>query len=291
MSCWRPWPRRTRTPYRRGWRSWWPPRARYLFQHALLQDAAYASLLKRTRQHVHQHVAEVLESRFPTAVETQPELVAQHYTAAGCPEQAVRDWQRAGQHARERSAYLEAISHVTAGIELLTTLPEPPERTQHAVTLHIARGAALQMTKGHGAPEVEQAYTRVRALCQPVGETPELVPVLLGLWRYYKIQPQFHTACELGDTLRRLAQQTHDPALAVVAHSALGWTSLGLGALPVARPHLEEGIARHTPEQRRVPVFRMGQDPGVACRACAALAVWVLGSPAKALARLHEALA
>ena len=120
-----------------------PPRARYLFKHALIQDAAYASLLKSTRQQVHQQMAQVLEARFPALVETQPELVAQHYTAAGCTEQAVVYWQRAGQHASDRSAHLEAISHLTTGIELLTTLPETPERTQHALTLHIALGAAL----------------------------------------------------------------------------------------------------------------------------------------------------
>ena len=98
--------------------------ARYIFKHALIQDAAYASLLKSTRQQVHQQVAQVLETRFPAFVETQPELVAQHYTAAGCTEQAIVYWQQAGQHASDRSAHVEAISHCTTGIELLKTLPE-----------------------------------------------------------------------------------------------------------------------------------------------------------------------
>ena len=93
-----------------------------------------------------------------------------------CHEQAIPYWQRAGQQASDRSAYLEAISHLTTGIELLKTLPETPERTQQALTLHIALGAALLMTKGHAAPEVEHAYTQARALCQQVGETPELGP-------------------------------------------------------------------------------------------------------------------
>jgi predicted ATPase len=158
-----------------------PPRARYIFKHALIQDAAYASLLRSTRQHVHKQIAQVFEVRFPALVETQPELVAQHYTAAGCAEQAVHYWQRAGQHASDRSANLEAISHFTTGIELLTTLPETPEHTQQALTLHLGLGAALQTAKGHAAPEVEHAYTRAYALCQQVGETPELVPVLFGL--------------------------------------------------------------------------------------------------------------
>jgi predicted ATPase len=267
-----------------------PPRARYIFKHALIQDAAYASLLKHTRQQVHQQIAQVLEAQFPALVETQPELVAQHYTAAGCTAQAVVYWQRAGQHASDRSAHLEAIRHVTTGIELLTTLPETPAHTQHALTLHVTLGAALQMAKGHAAPEVEQAYTQARVLCQQVGETPELAPVLLGLWRYYLVRPQLHTARELGETLLRLAQQADDPALAVVAHYALGVTWFCLGVLPAASQHLEAGIVRYTPDQRRTPVFRIGQDPGVVCRAYVAQTLWLQGYPVQALARLHEAL-
>jgi len=247
--------------------------------------------LRSTRQQHHQRIAQALEAQFPETVETQPELVAQHYTTAGCHEQAILYWLRAGQHASDRSANVEAISHVTAGLELLKTLPETPEHTQQALTLHLALGAALQMAKGIAAPEVEHAYTQARALCQQVGETPQLAPVLFGLWRFYLARAQLHTARELGDTLLRLAQRAHDPALAVVAHFTLGVTWFYLGALPTARQHLEEGIARYTPDQSRAPVFRMGHDPGVACRADAAMTLWLLGYPNQALARLHEALA
>ena len=266
-----------------------PPQATYTFKHALIQDVAYQSLLRSTRQQHHQRIAQALEAQFPETVETQPELVAQHYTTAGCHEQAVRYWLRAGQQASDRSANVEAISHVTTGIELLKTLPETPEHTQQAVTLHIALGAALQIAKGLAAPEVEQAYTQAYALCQQVGETPELVPVLHGLWRFYLGRSQLHMARELGDTLLRLAQQAHDPALAVVAHNALGATWLFLGALPAARPHLEEGMAHYTPAQRHAPVFRMGPDLGVGCRIYTAMTLWLLGYPEQGLARLHEA--
>jgi predicted ATPase len=180
---------------------------------------------------------------------------------------------------------------LTTGLELLQTLPETPEHTQQALTLHVALGAALQMAKGLAAPEVEHAYTQARALCQQVGETPELVPVLFGLWRFYLVRPQFQTARELGETLLRLAQRTDDPALAVIAHYARGWTWCCLGALPAACHHLEEGSARYTPDQRCAPVFRMGHDPGVACRAFAAMTLWLLGYSDQALARIHEALA
>jgi predicted ATPase len=267
-----------------------PPQATYLFKHALIQETAYQSLLKSTRQQHHQRIAQVLETRFPTVVETQPELIAQHYTAAGCAEQAVVYWQRAGQQASDRSAHLEAISHFTTGIELLQTLPETPERTQHALTLHIGLGTALLMTKGHAAPEVEDAYTRAHALCQQVGETSQLAQVLFGLWRFYVARSQLHTARELGEGLLRLAQRGDAPALSVIAHYALGLTWLYFGALPAARQHLEEGIACYTPDQHPTLVFRMGQDPGVACRIYAAAPLWLLGCPDQALARLHDAL-
>jgi predicted ATPase len=223
-------------------------------------------------------------------VETQPELLAHHYTEAGLTDRAVDYWLRAGQQASDRSAYLEAVSHCTTGIALLQTLPETPARTHQSLTLYIALGAALLMTKGQSAPEVAQAYTQARTLCQQVGETPELVPVLYGLWRFDVLRPQLSTACELAETLLHLAQRTDDPALAVIAHYALGTTWLWRGTLPTARQHLEDGIAHYTPDQHRLPVFRMGHDPGLACRAFAAWTLWVLGYPAQALACLHESL-
>ena len=269
-----------------------PPEATYLFKHALIQEAAYQSLLRSTRQQYHQRIAQVLEARFPESGATQPELLAHHYTEAGLAEPAIGYWQRAGQQASERSAHLEAVSHFTTGIALLKALPETPARTQHALTLYIALGAALLRTKGMGAPEVEQAYTQAYALCQQVGETPELVPVLFGLWRFYTGRAQFHTARELGDTLLRLTQRDPKPALAVHAHYALGQTRLYLGALSAARLHLEAGIALDTPAQRRVLMVRIeGDNVGVGCRITAALTLWVLGYPAQALARRHDALA
>jgi predicted ATPase len=272
--------------YQRGY----PPEATYRFKHALIQEAAHQSLLKRTRQQYHQRIAQALVERFPETAETQPELLAHHYTEAGLGEQALPWWQRAGQRAIRYSAPTEAIRHLTTGLELLKTLPVTPERDQQELTLHIALGAALQMAKGFAAPEVEDAYTRAYALCQQVGETPQLAEVLLGLWRFYVIQPQLHRARQIGEALLRLAQPAHDPSLAVTAHYALGTTWLWLGAFPAARPHLEEGIARYTPDLRAM-VFRMGQDPGLACRIYTAAILWLLGYPAQALARLHESLA
>ena len=268
-----------------------PPQATYIFKHTLIRDAAYQSLLKRTQQHYHQRIAEVLVAQFPTITETQPELVAQHYTAAGLAAQAVEYWQRAGQQAADQAAYAEAITHLTQGIALLQTLPETPRRYHYDITLHLALGAALQTTKGQAAPEVAQAYNRAHALCQQVGETIELVPVMFGLLRFYILRPQLHAAHEIGATFLRLAQRAHDSTLEFIAHYALGAPCLWLGALPAARPHLEEAVAYYTPHQRRMPVFRMGYDLGVACRATGAWLLWLLGYPEQALARIYDGLA
>jgi predicted ATPase len=187
--------------------------------------------------------------------------------------------------------------HQFVAAEFLYQRGVPPQATyrfKHALIQEAAYQSLLKSTRQQYhqrvAPEVEQAYTQAYALCQQVGETPELAPVLYGLWRFYLAQVQLHTAREIGDTLLRLAQDTHDPALAVVAHYTLGCTLLFLGALPAARMHLGEGIARYTPDQRRVPVFRIGYDPGVACRGWVAVALWWLGYPDQALACAHEAL-
>jgi len=266
------------------------PEPHYTFKHVLTQEVTYQSLLRRTCQQYHARIAQVLETQFPTVALAPPELVAQHYTQAGCTERAVHYWQRAGEQASDRSAYLEAVSHVTTGLELLKTLPETPERIQQALTLWIALGAALLITKGHAAPEVEHAYIQARALCQQMGETSQLVPVLFGLWRFYNARPQLHMARALGETLLRLAHHVYDPTLAVIAHYTLGATWFCLGVLPIARQHMEEGIARYMPDQRRAPVFRIGQDLGVGSRIFAAMTLWLLGYPAQALGHLHDAL-
>jgi predicted ATPase len=162
-----------------------PPQATYRFKHALIQEAAYQSLLRSTRQRHHQHIAQVLEAQFPAICETQPELLAHHSTEAGLHAQAIGYWLKAGQRAIERSANLEAIGHLTTGLEVLKMLPDTPERTQHELMLHTALGVPLRVIKGLGAPEVGQVYARARELCQQVEETPQLVPVLEGLWECY----------------------------------------------------------------------------------------------------------
>src|SRR5262249_54301615 len=135
-----------------------PPQATYLFKHALIQDAAYQSLLKSTRQGYHQRIAQVLEAQFPETAEAAPELLAHHYTEAGLNAQAVSYWHKAGQSAVQRSAHVEAISHFTKGLESLPMLPASPHRVQREIDLLIVLGASLLATRGFAAPEVGETY-------------------------------------------------------------------------------------------------------------------------------------
>jgi predicted ATPase/class 3 adenylate cyclase len=266
-----------------------PPQATYRFKHALIQEAAYQSLLKSTRQQYHQHIAQVMEAGFPALWETQPEVLAHHYTEAHRGAQAVRYWQRAGQRAVERSANLEAISHLTQGLAVLQTLPETAERTQHELVLQTTLGPALMITRGFAAPEVEHAYARARALCQQVGETPQLFSVLRGLWQFYNGRGAYQTAGELGEQCLQLAQQGHDTAGLLEAHHTLWTTRLLLGELSLARVHLEQGLALYDAQQHRALAFLYGHDPGVCCQGVAALTLWLLGYPDQALRQQHAA--
>jgi class 3 adenylate cyclase/predicted ATPase len=260
-----------------------PPRARYLFKHALIQDAAYASLLKSTRQRVHQQTAQLLETRFPEVVETQPELVAYHCTEAGQDEAALRYWQRAGQHALQRSAHVEAIAHLTQGLAVLTTLPETPECLQQELDLQVALGPALMATKGFSAPDVERAYARARELCQQMGDTPLLFPVLRGLMMYYQIRGQIRTAHQLGEELLCLAQSQPDPALLMLAHYMLGMPLLFQGEPTSAQTHHTQALALYTPQEHRTLALRYGMDLGVASHSWLAWELWLLGHPDQAM--------
>jgi predicted ATPase len=267
-----------------------PPRARYIFKHALIQDAAYGSMLKSTRQRVHQQIAQVFAQHFPEVVETQPEVIAHHYTEAGLIEQALPYWQKAGERAIERSANVEAIAHLTKGLEELQTLPDTPERSQHELALQITLGTPLIATKGYTWPEVEKAYTRALELCRQLGERPQLFRGLFGLRTFYHVRGELQTARELGEQLFSLAQSAQDPALFLEAHRALGSTLYFLGELASAYTHCERGIALYDPQQHRPHAFLYGQDPGVACLSVASLALWQLGYPDQALRKEHEAL-
>jgi TOMM system kinase/cyclase fusion protein len=267
-----------------------PPQATYIFKHALIQDTAYQSLLRSTRQRYHQHIARVLEAQFPETATTQPELLAHHYTEAGLNAQAVVYWQQAGEGAIQRCAHVEARAHLTTGLALVTTLPPTPARYQHELALHLALGSALMASKGFGALEVERVYTRARELAQQVGDTRRLFWALRGLRTFSLVHGQLQRAHELGEQLLRVAEDEQDAALLTAAHSGMGPSYFYRGELAAAYTHSQQGYAPYTPEQDHAQALLYGVSTGAASLAYAAMARWGLGFPQQALRHSRDAV-
>jgi predicted ATPase len=266
------------------------PEVEYLFKHALTQEVAYHSVLHERRKALHEQTATAVEALYHAHLDEHYGELAHHYSRSGNREKAVQYLGLAGQQAAQRSANVEAVKHLAAALELLGTLPDTPERTRQELVLQTTLGPVLMATKGYAAPEVGTVYTRARELCQQVGETPQLFPVLLGLRTFYQVRGEFLTARGLGEQLHALARSTQDAALLVEAYRALGASSFHLGELIPARAYLERGIALYDFQQHRSHVFLYGIDPGVFGISYAAWVLWSLGYPDQALKRSQEAL-
>ncbi len=268
-----------------------PPEATYLFKHALIQETAYQSLLKSRRQQFHQQIAQVLVDRFQELTATQPEVVAHHYTEAGLFEQAIHCWQRAGEHAFKRGAFVEALAHLTRGLAMLKDIPDGPERLGREFDLQTARGVVLMTTKGYAAPEVEQIYLRALELSRQTGNPSQLFAAVWGLFWFSMLRADVQKCREVGEELVRMAERTGDPSLLAQGHNARGQNLYYIGDLPGARHHLERTIAICDSGQQGSEDLRGQVHIAIASRAHAALALWCLGYPAQALERSREALA
>jgi predicted ATPase len=267
------------------------PEVEYSFKHALTQEVAYGSVLVERRKALHERVGQAIEALYSASLEDHYSELAHHYTLSGNTPKAIEYLHLAGQQAVQRSTNTEAISHCTTALELLKTLPDTPERVQHELRLHLTLGPALMNLRGFAAPEAGALYTRARELCQRVGDTAQLFPVLFGLLRFALIRAEFQVARELGEQMMRLAQRAQDSALLLVAHRVLGATLLWQGEIALARAHIEQGIALYDPQQHRSLAFVYGMDLGVSCRIFyAAWVLWLLGYPDQALKRSHEAI-
>lgn len=269
-----------------------PPAAQYVFKHSLLQEAAYQSMVKRKRLACHQRIAAALVEQFPEVRDGQPEIVAHHYSEAGMSLEAVTYWQRAGERAVQRCAYSEAIEHLNRGLELVRTLPESPERQQRALDIHISLGVPLQSIKGYSSPEVEENYKRAYDLCNQMGPTAQLFPVLSGLFRYFLLQARFSEAQRLGERLVALAEEDQDPHFTVAAHRALGAPLVYRGEHARALPHLHQVLSIASTPELRAEVYRYDVvDPWVASRSYLGWAMWMLGEVDDALSQVDHALA
>jgi predicted ATPase/class 3 adenylate cyclase len=270
--------------------STWPD-LEYTFKHALTQEVAYQSLLKESRARRHEAIAQVLEQRFPSLAESRPDLLAHHYTEAGLGARAIPYWHRAGQRASERSAHVEAIAHLTRGLELVAILPVGTERIPQELELQAALAVSLMATQGFGAPEVGRAYARLRELCAHADEPAQVVDAVAGLWAYHLVRADFDSARQLGEELLRLGQRIQDPELLLRAHHALEVTLFRMGEFAGALDHAKRGIALYDPGQHRAHALRHGFDPGANLRIGGAWALWMLGYPDQALRWASDAIA
>jgi class 3 adenylate cyclase/DNA-binding winged helix-turn-helix (wHTH) protein len=249
------------------------PQVHYRFKHALIQDAAYNSLLTRQRQAMHAQVAEVLERQFAELVEAQPEMLAHHYTEARLHAPAVAYWQRAGERAQQRSAYQETLAHLNKGLHLLLTLPQTPARDRRELALQLALGYPLELVKGQGSLEMQQAYSRAYELCARVGDTSQHILALRGLHGWHLSRGELHTARGFAEQAFTLAQQESGAAFLPLTHMSLGVTLYYLGEFAAARLHSEQGYTLHP-----APPGPLSDDRNLSvCPVYEALSLWMLG--------------
>ncbi len=244
-----------------------PPEAHYTFKHALIQDTAYQSLLKSRRQQIHTKIAATLESQFSEIAEGEPETLAHHYTAAGLTKQAVDYWLRAGQQAQKRSANLEALAHFGKGLELVALLPDSEHRLRQEIRLQTGVGVTMMAVRGWGAPEVLQACSRARVLCEKLGDREQLFVALCGEASYHMISGNLRAADELGARCLELVQASGDHSLLLEAHHRQWATKFYMGDAAAADRHIGHGIAMYDPDRDHALTYRYtGHDPGVCCR-------------------------
>jgi class 3 adenylate cyclase/DNA-binding winged helix-turn-helix (wHTH) protein/predicted ATPase len=266
------------------------PQATYTFKHALIRDTAYQSLLRRTRQQIHQRIAQALEAEFPEIAVTQAELLAHHFTEAGLHAQAVDYWYKAGQHASGRSAHVEAVAHCTKGLEVLKTLPETAERARQELALQSTLGPSLFATRGPTVLEVGGALNRARQLCEYLGDTIQLSKVITALFGFHGSRGELLKTLEVGEYNLRLAQREGDTFLASVAHSGMGFGLFFRGDLVPARSHFEQALALSDPQQHSDRPLLGVQDPLLMHLSYLAWTLVVLGYPDQAIRRSREAL-
>jgi len=267
------------------------PNVSYRYKHALVQDAAYESLLKSKRRQLHARIASILEEKFPEITKTQPELLAYHYSAADLAENAVGYYLNAGKRAAERSANIEAIAHFTHGLEAVATLPESRDRSAKEFSLTVALGPPQIHTKGYGSPDVERTYRRAWKLGRELGETQQTYLVLCGLWVTHSVQGKLRQCWEFAEQLLALAESSQDPGVLLEAHCAFGNTRMWLGQMVLALEHFDHGLALYDRDRHSSHASLWGVDPEQTCLIFGAWCLWLLGYPDKAVARIEKAIA
>src|SRR4051794_25095950 len=274
-----------------------PQHARYLFKHALVQDAAYGTLLREPRRALHARIANTLEGKFPELAASQPQLVAHHCTEAGLIEKAAGLWGHAGQRSLARSALLEGAAQLTRALNQISTLPTTPVLRREQINFQVALANAMMHTKGYAAAETKASVDRARAFierAEAVGEAPEdpllLFSVLYGSWAGSFVGFNADICCALAGQFLALADKRGETATRMIGHRLMGSSLLLAGEIAEAKLHYDRGIALYNPAQHRPLAMRFGQDVEVSILSFRSLALWLLGYPETALADTGRAL-
>ena len=274
-----------------------PPHATYLFKHALVQDAAYGTLLRGPRQELHARIAAAIEAMMPERVEREPELLAHHYAEAGQPDTAAGYWLAAGRLAARRSANSEAVAHLRRGIATLRGLPETVERNRQELALLLALGPALLSSRGFGNADASSGYERAAELARRLGEDRDRFAATWGLW--ITIESRAKSASDhirlrlqcLGEMVEA-AERTGDAELQLQAHHSSWSTRIWNGEFASAIEHVRAGLALYDAERHRHHALMYGgHDPGVCGKGQGAVALWALGWPDQAVRSARDGIA
>jgi predicted ATPase len=267
-----------------------PPRCTYTFKHALIQDAAYQSMVKKKRQQFHQRVAEKLEEQFPEVAGTQPELLARHFTEAGAAARAIEYWLTAGRRAQAAFANAEAIEHLHRGLGLVAALPETPDRDALELRFQVPLAVALMTARGYAHPGLESVHARARVLCERLGPSAPLFHVLWGNWALRLIRDELDEADRLAGELCALAERSADRGMVVEAAFAVAITSLYRAEFARCRSACERCRELEDATAAVAHSAHTGQNVGMAYRCYAGLSAWYLGFPDEAAARMRDAV-
>jgi class 3 adenylate cyclase/predicted ATPase len=274
-----------------------PPQATYLFKHALVQDAAYGTLLREPRHALQARIAGTLENQFAEIAESRPELLARHYAEAGLIEKAVGLWGKAGQRSLERSALVEAAAQFTRALDQITTLPGTPALRRDEIKLQVGLANALMYTQGHAATETKAAFEHCRALidrAEALGEPTEdpllLYSVLYGFFIQKFIAFDGDAACTLARQFLTLAEKQKAAIPTMIGHRLLGTTLLCIGNAAEALSQLDRCLTIYDSATHRPLATRFGQDVGAAAMAFRPLALWLLGYPGTASVEIGRAI-
>jgi predicted ATPase len=274
-----------------------PPHATYLFKHALVQDAAYGTLLREPRRALHARIAEILEIQFGEIAERQPELLVRHCTEAGLIEKAAGLWGKAGQRSLERSALVEAAEQLTRALGQIATLPATPALRREQIKLQVALITPLIHVKGYAAPETQAAteqagllIEQAEALGEPLDDPLLLFSVLYGFWVASYVAFNGDAVRELAAQFLTLAERQGTTAPLMIGHRLMGISLLTTGDISEGRAHFDQAIALYDPAHHRPLAMRFSVDAGVSILSYRSWALWLLGYPEAALADSREAL-